>query len=73
MNIQLNHTEMLNCQKCLYNSSHPFGLGFKDGVCTGCITHEEKNFLNWDIRLEILTDELRSLKQMQDLMTALFL
>jgi N-acetyl sugar amidotransferase len=43
------------CTKCLYRSTHPFGLQFDaDGVCTGCLTHREKLELNWDARFSDL-------------------
>lgn len=39
------------CVKCLYRSTHPFGLQFNsEGLCTGCITHREKFELDWDAR-----------------------
>ena len=41
---------MQECRLCLYKGSHPFGIEFKDNVCTGCITHEEKNSLDWEAR-----------------------
>jgi N-acetyl sugar amidotransferase len=35
------------CSKCFYTELHPLGITFNDdGVCSGCIVHEEK--LNWD-------------------------
>jgi len=43
------------CTRCLYNSSHPFGLTFDlNGVCSGCRVHEEKDFLDWDERFLLL-------------------
>ena len=32
----------IECGRCLYRSGHPFGFSVKDGLCTGCITHDEK-------------------------------
>jgi len=43
------------CRKCLYNTSHPFGLTLNNGECSGCLTHKEKDFFDWEIkRLELL-------------------
>ena len=38
---------LIECKKCLYTEDHPFGLTFKDGICSGCITHYEKDNLDW--------------------------
>ena len=38
---------LIECKKCLYKEDHPFGLTFKNGICSGCITHYEKDNLNW--------------------------
>lgn len=39
------------CRACLYDSRHPFGLTFDEtGLCSGCITHNEKTSLNWKDR-----------------------
>ncbi len=55
---------VVECTECLYNSSHPFGLGFdKDGVCTGCITHREKTTLDWDARFHELEKLFQKLKK----------
>ena len=49
---------IIYCKKCLYTSSHPFGITFNEkGICSGCQIHEEKNNLDWDNRL----DELKKL------------
>ena len=46
---------MKYCSKCLYPSNHPLNLTFDDdNICSGCRVHEEKNQLNWDIRLKKL-------------------
>lgn len=43
------------CINCLYTSDHPFGLTFNaDGLCSGCVTHQEKFDLDWDHRFELL-------------------
>lgn len=39
------------CSKCLYDISHPLGLEINDkGICSGCLIHEEKDYLDWDQR-----------------------
>lgn len=48
-----------SCRLCLYDSSHPFGLTFKDGICSGCITHREKDNLNWQERWQVLTEQVK--------------
>lgn len=46
------------CKKCLYSDQHPFGIYIDDeGICSGCRVHEEKDILDWEMRLE----QLRSL------------
>jgi N-acetyl sugar amidotransferase len=42
---------MKTCKKCLYTESHALNIIFdKDGVCSGCRVHEEKDTLNWTDR-----------------------
>jgi N-acetyl sugar amidotransferase len=44
------------CKKCLYGSDHPLGILFdENGVCTGCLIHNEKDNLDWNYRWELLT------------------
>lgn len=39
---------MKYCVRCVYPENHPLGLTFnEDGVCSGCLVHEEKYELNW--------------------------
>ena len=39
------------CKKCLYTENHALNIIFdKDGVCSGCQIHEEKNTLDWSYR-----------------------
>ena len=43
------------CKKCLYSSEHPLGITFnEDGVCSGCLIHEEKEKLDWNLRFKKL-------------------
>ncbi|MDB4017206.1 N-acetyl sugar amidotransferase [Amylibacter sp.] len=51
------------CQKCLYTSLHPFGLEFKDNVCSGCFTHQEKYEINWELQLSKLQELIRNNKR----------
>ena len=48
-------TEVQECRRCLYTSMHPLGITFnEEGVCSGCLIHEEKDTLDWDKRFELL-------------------
>ncbi|MBT2772444.1 N-acetyl sugar amidotransferase [Halomonas sp. ISL-60] len=49
---------MLACKKCLYPINHPFGLELYNGVCSGCITHQEKDSINWEERRKALIEIL---------------
>ena len=47
--------QVVQCVRCLYKTSHPFGLTLdKNGVCSGCLIHEEKDMLDWKMRLGML-------------------
>ncbi|EOX4224637.1 N-acetyl sugar amidotransferase [Vibrio cholerae] len=39
---------LLNCPKCHYPLNHPFGLTINELECSGCLTHKEKEQINWD-------------------------
>lgn len=55
---------LMRCIKCLYWSNHPLGITFNSqGVCSGCITHEEKNVLDWNQRFVQLRSIFDSQKQ----------
>jgi len=46
---------MKYCARCLYPENHPLNIIFdKDGVCSGCRVHEEKDVLDWKVRGERL-------------------
>ncbi|MDX2143333.1 MAG: N-acetyl sugar amidotransferase [Rhodospirillaceae bacterium] len=46
---------MQYCSRCLYPANHPLNIVFNDdGVCSGCMVHEEKDTLDWTARVEIL-------------------
>ena len=39
---------MKYCKRCLYPENHALNITFnKEGICSGCIVHEEKDYLNW--------------------------
>jgi len=43
------------CKRCLYRSDHPLGLVIdKQGICSGCRIHEEKDQLDWSERWDKL-------------------
>ena len=47
--------ELKFCKRCLYTNHHPFGITFnEEGVCSGCLIHEEKDALDWNFRLDKL-------------------
>ena len=52
------------CSRCLYSSDHPLGIVINEnGLCSGCLIHEEKDTLNWAHRwdkLKKLTDPYKS-------------
>lgn len=52
---------MRYCTRCLYPENHPLRITFdKQGVCSGCRVHEEKDELNWKQRGRMLTTILDS-------------
>ena len=43
------------CKRCLYATTHPFGLIIdNEGICSGCRIHEEKDNLDWSARWSLL-------------------
>jgi N-acetyl sugar amidotransferase len=41
----------MRCIRCLYSIFHPLGITLdRDGLCSGCHIHEEKNKLDWPER-----------------------
>lgn len=51
------------CTRCLYPSGHPLNITFnEDGVCSGCIVHEEKDAIDWITRLTKLKTIVNSYK-----------
>lgn len=54
---------MRYCSRCLYPENHPLNIVFnEDGVCSGCVVHEEKDMLDWSERLTKLKSILNSYK-----------
>lgn len=51
------------CSRCLYRSGHPFGFNLKDGVCTGCLTHDEKAGLSAADKESELLERVASIKK----------
>lgn len=46
---------MQYCKRCLYPANHPLRLTFdRDGICSGCRIHEEKDAIDWKKREEKL-------------------
>jgi N-acetyl sugar amidotransferase len=36
------------CTRCLYTSAHPLNIIFdENGLCSGCLVHEEKEIIDW--------------------------
>jgi N-acetyl sugar amidotransferase len=43
------------CKRCLYSENHPLNIVFdENGVCSGCLIHEEKDIIDWSYRGEVL-------------------
>jgi N-acetyl sugar amidotransferase len=61
---------MLNqCNKCLYDTSHPFGLSINNEECAGCSTHKEKYIIDWDekrIELESIVKDAKKKSKTYD-------
>ncbi|MDC1476373.1 N-acetyl sugar amidotransferase [Pelagibacteraceae bacterium] len=51
------------CKSCLYSDLHPLGITINDnGICSGCLIHEEKNKLNWSERFNLLKKIIKDYK-----------
>ena len=54
------------CKNCLYPENHPLGIIFDDdGICSGCIVHQEKDILDWDTRFLKLKKIVKNYKSRQ--------
>lgn len=50
------------CKRCLYRESHPFGLILNNkNICSGCKTHEEKETLDWEVRLDLFQSKIKEI------------
>lgn len=52
-----------NCPKCHYPLNHPFGITINGTECSGCLTHREKDLINWGEKLAELDNILRQFKK----------
>lgn len=58
---------MRYCSRCLYPENHPLNIVFdENGVCSGCVVHEEKDVLDWHFRFEKLKDILEDYRNSSD-------
>ena len=54
---------LIFCKRCLYTNQHPLGITIdKEGICSGCRIHEEKDYLDWDSRLDLLKSIVKPYK-----------
>ena len=54
---------LIFCKRCLYTNKHPLGITIdKEGICSGCRIHEEKDYLDWDSRLDLLKSIVKPYK-----------
>ena len=46
------------CLNCLDDSRHPMGQLIDDsGLCSGCLTHKEKDSIDWNMRWQVLQNK----------------
>ena len=46
------------CLSCLDDVFHPMGQVINEsGLCTGCLTHKEKNLIDWEKRWQVLQNK----------------
>lgn len=54
----------MECKRCLYNDEHPLGITFNsDGICSGCLIHEEKDSIDWSKKYEKLEELVNNYRQ----------
>lgn len=52
------------CKRCLYPENHPLGITFnEEGICSGCLVHEEKYEINWEEKASELEELLAQYRQ----------
>lgn len=55
---------MKYCTRCVYPENHAYGITFDEqGVCSGCRIHEEKDQINWSLRMTKLKKILSKYKR----------
>ncbi len=55
--------KIIFCKKCLYGNFHPLGMTINEnGICSGCIIHEEKYTLDWKERFDKLKKLVKQYK-----------
>lgn len=47
------------CKKCFYHNEHPLKITFIDGICSGCLIHNEKYKIDWSQKQAKLKKILR--------------
>ena len=47
------------CKKCFYHNEHPLKITFIDGICSGCLIHNEKYKIDWSQKQDKLKKILR--------------
>ena len=58
-----NKKKIIFCKRCLYASTHPLGIIInEEGICSGCIVHEEKNKIFWPDKIEKLKKIIKNYK-----------
>ena len=51
------------CKRCLNPSNHPLGIVFdKNGICGGCLVHDEKYEIDWGKKIQTLGNFFNSKK-----------
>lgn len=54
-----------SCPKCRYPATHPFGLILTEHECSGCLTHKEKDQIDWDLKASELEQILSGFKKIR--------
>ena len=53
---------MIQCIQCLDDIRHPMGQIIDDsGLCTGCLTHKEKDYIDWNEKWTQLEDKCQNI------------
>jgi N-acetyl sugar amidotransferase len=60
--------KIIFCRECLYSSTHPLGITFDDtGLCSGCLIHKEKFYLDWSDRWKKLKQIIKLYKSKKNI------